>query len=268
MTAQPIARNDPTRGKAFDDLDVARAYANRAPYPPELIARLAELAPRHVTALDLGCGPGKLARPLADMFERVDAVDPAAPMIAAGRDVDAGVHRNIDWVVATAEDASLSGPYDLVTAGASIHWMDHQILFPRLCAQMAPDGVLVIVGGDEAAEPPWAQEWPALMSAWIGRMGGTYDRQTFSAEMTAHEAWMDIAGRETIVSTVAQTVDAFIDGEHSRGTWSRRKMGADRAAAFDADLRALLTPHARAGTLTYRVETRLTYGRPRLAPSC
>jgi len=55
MTAQPIARNDPTRGKAFDDLDVARAYANRAPYPPELIARLAELAPRHGTALDLGC---------------------------------------------------------------------------------------------------------------------------------------------------------------------------------------------------------------------
>jgi trans-aconitate methyltransferase len=267
MTGQSIAKTDPTRGRAFDDEDVARAYANRAPYPPELIDRLSELAPRLASALDLGCGPGKLARPLADLFERVDAVDPAAPMIAAGRELDDGLHQNIAWLVASAEDAQLHGPYDLVTAGASIHWMDHQALFPRLCTQMAPDGIVAIVGGDEAADPPWAQDWPELMSAWIGRMGGTYDRRTFGAEMTAHETWMDIAGRETITSTLAQTVEAFIDGEHSRGTWTRRKMGVERTAAFDADLRALLTPHALDGVLTYRVETRLTYGRPRSAPS-
>lgn len=267
MTDQSIARADPARGQAFDDIDVARAYANRAPYPPELIVRLAELAPRHGAALDLGCGPGKLARPLADLFERVDAVDPAEPMIAAGRELDDGVHQNVRWLVASAEDAQLHGPYDLVTAGASIHWMDHQTLFPRLRTQMTPDGIVAIVGGDEAADPPWAQEWPALMSAWISRMGGTYNRRTFAVEMCAHEAWMDIAGRETITSTVSQTVEAFIDGEHSRGTWTRRKMGADLALAFDADLRALLSPHARDGVLTYRVKTLLTHGRPRSAPS-
>ena len=105
------------------------------------------------------------------------------------------------------------------------------------------------------------------MSTWISRMGGAYDRQAFAAEASAHEAWMEIAGRETITSSVSQPIEAFIDGEHSRGTWTRRKMGPDRAAAFDADLRALLTPHARDGVLTYDVRTRLTYGRPRSTPS-
>lgn len=258
---QSIAKTDPRRGQAFDDLDVARAYANRAPYPAELFNRLCELAPRQGLALDLGCGPGKLARPLADQFGQVHAVDPAAPMIAVGLELDAGAHRNIAWFVSTAEAAPLSGPYDLVVAGASIHWMDHEVLFPRLSTHMAADGLVVIIGGDEADDPPWAREWPALMSTWIGRMGGTYDRQTFAAEASAHEAWMDIA------SSVSQPLEAFIDGEHSRGTWTRQKMGPDRAAAFDADFRALLTSHTSEGVLTYDVRTRLTYGRPRSTPS-
>lgn len=264
---QSIAKTDPRRGQAFDDLDVARAYANRAPYPAELLDRLAKLAPRCGLALDLGCGPGKLARPLAERFAHVDAVDPAAPMIAVGRELDAGAHPNIAWIVSTAETAPLSGPYDLVVAGVSIHWMDHEVLFPRLCTHIAADGLVVIIGGDEASAPPWAREWPELMRTWISRMGGTYDRQTFAAEASAHEVWMDIDGRETITSTVSQSVEAFIDGEHSRGTWTRQKMGPDRAAAFDADLRALLTPHAREGVLTYDVRTQLTYGRPRSTPS-
>lgn len=38
-------------------------------------------------------------------------------------------------------------------------------------------------------------------------------------------------------------------------------MGPQRTEAFDAELRALLTPYAVAGTLTYEVRTTLTYGR-------
>ncbi len=267
MGVQPIVKTDPKRGQAFDDLDVARAYANRAPYPSALFRRLAELAPRHGRVLDLGSGPGKLARPLAEVFEHVDAVDPAAPMIAAGRDLDAGAHPNIAWTVSTAEAAPLAGPYDLVVAGASIHWMDHEVLFPRLHQHMSPDGLVAVIGGDEAHDPPWAEQWPALMGRWIAAMGGVYDQQTFKAQAEAHESWIDIDGRETIAASINQSLEDFIDGEHSRGTWARRKMGPERSSAFDADLRALLTPHARDGMLTYETHTRLTYGRPRLTSS-
>lgn len=98
-------------------------------------------------------------------------------------------------------------------------------------------------------------------------MGWTYDRQTFAAEAGAHEAWMTIAARQTITSTVTQSIEAFIDGEHSRGTWTRRKMGPERSAAFDADLRALLTQHAQGGVLTYQVRDQLTVGSPNPTPS-
>lgn len=267
MSVQPIVKTDPARGQAFDDLDVARAYANRAPYPAALFGRLAALAPRRERVLDLGSGPGKLARPLAEVFAHVDAVDPAAPMIAVGRDLDAGAHPNIAWIVSTAESAPLADAYNLVVAGASIHWMDHEVLFPRLHQHMSPDGLVAVIGGDEAHDPPWAAQWPALMGKWIAAMGGVYDQQTFNAQAAAHESWMDIDGRETITANISQSLEDFIDGEHSRGTWTRRKMGPERAAAFDADLRALLAPQAHDGMLTYETRTRLTYGRPRLTPS-
>ena len=65
MTAG-FAKTDPTRGRAFDDEDVAHAYANRPPYPAALHHELIQLSSGRHAALDLGCGPGKLARVLAD----------------------------------------------------------------------------------------------------------------------------------------------------------------------------------------------------------
>lgn len=264
MTAG-FARTDPTRGKAFDDKDVADAYANRPPYPAALHHELIQLSSGRHAALDLGCGPGKLARVLADHFEIVDAVDPAGPMIDAGKALDHGAHPNIVWIEATAESAPMGGPYDLATAGASIHWMDHALLFPRLVQHLAPKGIVAIVGGDEPHDPPWANGYKAMMAKWIPAMGGRYDPVGFSAAVHVHEAWMDIAGRKSFTSKITQRIDDFIDGEHSRGTWVRSKMGA-RAEQFDADMHALLSPHAQDGVLTFEVVCGLTYGRPRSSP--
>ena len=67
-------------------------------------------APR--AALDLGCGPGQLARTLAEMqdpsssqplFARVRGVDPSEGMITTARGIEsAGV---VDYAIGTAEDA-------------------------------------------------------------------------------------------------------------------------------------------------------------------
>jgi SAM-dependent methyltransferase len=81
------------------------------------------------------------------------------------------------------------------------------------------------------------------------------------AEGNAYRSWLDIGGDEFIASTVRQSVAEFIEGEHSRGTWTRRKMGSERTAAFDAELAELLAPHAQDGLLTFEVRTRLTHGR-------
>ncbi len=77
----------PDYGAQWQAPGMAAAYAHRPPYADETFAVLKDLlrddAPHDV--LDVGCGTGDLARPLATCVTRVDAVDASAAMIAAGK---------------------------------------------------------------------------------------------------------------------------------------------------------------------------------------
>ena len=258
---------DPARGAAFDDAEVAQCYLKRPPYAPELYKFLLEMLPTRRRALDLGCGPGKIALELAPHFDQVDAIDPSAPALALGRTLAGNRMRNINWIEATAESAQLTGPYDLITAGASIHWMRHEILFPKMSDAIARDGVMAVVDGDGAFDPPWAGAWKSFMMRWLAIInGGTYDERAFDAELLAFQPWMEIAGRKEFIFRFEQSVDDFIECQHSRATWTRAAMGAEAASAFDRELKELLMPHARAGVLEYRVRNRLIWGTPRTTP--
>lgn len=110
---------------AFDDAEVASAYRHRVPYPPATFDLLVQLTdPECRVVLDIGCGEGALARPLARRVDRVYAVDPSAPMLDEGRRAPGGDHPSIRWILGRAEDVRLEEPYGLVCAGASLHWMD------------------------------------------------------------------------------------------------------------------------------------------------
>ena len=74
--------------------------------------------------LDVGCGTGDVARPLAAFVERVDAVDQSAAMIDIGQARDGGDRPNIRWVCQSAEDFAYDTSYSLIVAGASLRWMD------------------------------------------------------------------------------------------------------------------------------------------------
>lgn len=249
-------------GAEFEDVDVARAYRARSAYPRELYVRLCELAPGRTRAIDLGCGPGKLALGLADAFDEVFAVDPSAAMLAAGRELDQGRHGNIRWIQATAEASPIPSSCDLIVAGASIHWMDHAVVFPKLAAALGPEGVFAIVDGDGPHAAAWKADYMALLARWVERMGGAFGDPAFRARMTAHEAWIDVRGRETFAGTVQQDLEDFIESEHSRATWARAKMGADLASCFDADLRGVLAPHARLGQIEFQTLSTVAWGRP------
>ena len=254
---------DQSLGQAFEHVDVARSYIARPPYPPELYQKLFGLVARRRRAVDLGCGPGKIARVLAGQFNRVEAIDPSAAMIAAGRQQDAGAHPNIEWQVSTAEAAPLPGPYDLVTAGASIHWMRHDMIFPRLAAAMHPDGVLAIISGDEVSSAIWAHEWVAFTTEWLQRLGREPNQQGYDADLRSYEDWVDIADSTSFLFSFSQPLDDFIACQHSRATWARAEMGEELAAVFDEELRALLRPYAVGGKLRYEVGSSLTWGSPR-----
>ncbi len=251
-------------GREFNDPDVARAYLKRPPYPDALFARLAGLAPRRGHVLDLGCGPGKLARPLADAFTAVTAIDPAAPLIVVGRAADASRHPNIRWLCAPAETADFGESADLAVAGASLHWMTHGVLFPRLADALGSDGLIAAVDGDGPSAAPWLTAHRAFTVAWVERLGFQFDHPDFRARMVAHESWIDIEGRETFTATHSMLVADLVEMEHSRATWSPANMGEAKVAAFDRELTELLEPHGDdRHRVTFEVTTRLLWGRPR-----
>jgi SAM-dependent methyltransferase len=256
----------------FAQPDVAASYYARQPYAPTAYARLLAQTPGRARALDVGCGPGPVARVLAGSFAEVTALDPSAPMIAAGKAADAGAHPNIRWVCVCAEDFEDDGRFDLVTAGSSIHFVDPALVFPklarltRLFAMLANDPTF-----PRPAPPCGIDAWLDFLTRWNARVGrgtpaGWRDPPPPPPPSSPHEAWIDVAGRERFNFVFHQTVADFVASCHARLSWPRQMMGADLAAAFDAELTDLLTPHAEDGLLALTVQTDLVWGAPRTMP--
>jgi len=92
-------------GAWFKDPLVAAAYPSRPAYPTVLIQALADLvADGTRVVLDVGCGTGDLARRLAPLVERVDAVDFSSAMIEHGRHLAGGDAANLRWMLGAVEE--------------------------------------------------------------------------------------------------------------------------------------------------------------------
>src|SRR5437868_15084397 len=90
----------PEYAAQFQDAAVVEAYQARPPYPDGVFETLVGLIgerPRGV--LDLGCGTGDLARRLAPLVERVDAVDLSVGMITRGKTLAGGDAPDVRWIV-------------------------------------------------------------------------------------------------------------------------------------------------------------------------
>jgi SAM-dependent methyltransferase len=249
-------------GETFAEAAVVDAYVYRPPYPDALYRRLTEIAPATHHALDIGCGPGKIARPLAARFDRVTAVDPSANMLALARSLSGGDAPNIEWIEGFAETAPLDGHrFDLTVAAASIHWMDHALLFPRLRTLAAEGHVLAVVEGDDAHNPPWQAEWVAFLTRWLPiATGRPYDQVGHQAFFGNYRDHVEVEGDEVFAAPFSQKVAAFVACQHSRDSFAPSRLG-ERMAEFDAELTELLAPFAQDGQLHFEVRTRLTWAR-------
>ena len=243
-------------GKSFGEVDVVRNYAFRPPYPEALFEHLASVAPRRNCLLDLGCGPGKVARPMAASFDRVIAVDPSQEMLALARTLENGRARNITWVECWGEDVELEpASVDLVVAANSIHWMDAGRLFPRLAGFVAPDHRVAVVSGDDPFEPPWAEPWQAFLVRWLPLLTGEpFDPKGKSAQWASYKDHLEIIGEQRFLSApVVQSVDDFIRCQHSRESFAPDRLGS-HFSEFDGQLTELLAPFANGGMLTFVVK--------------
>jgi trans-aconitate 2-methyltransferase len=94
-------------------------------------------------ALDAGCGSGRVTAELEKRLPRgrLIAIDGSEAMIAKARE---RLGDGASYLVADLTELELGEPVDLVFSTATFHWiLDHDRLFRRLRAALAPGGRLV-----------------------------------------------------------------------------------------------------------------------------
>ena len=128
-------------------------------------------------ALDVGCGAGLLAEPLARLGAKVTAVDAAPENIAAATVHAAGMGLSIDYRAGELGSLAL-GQFDLVTSMEVLeHVADKPAFLAQLAARLAPGGLLVLSTPNRT---PQSQLLMVAAAEAIGAIpSGTHDWHDF-----------------------------------------------------------------------------------------
>jgi 2-polyprenyl-6-hydroxyphenyl methylase / 3-demethylubiquinone-9 3-methyltransferase len=127
-------------------------------------------------ALDVGCGAGLLAEPVARLGATVTGIDAAPELIAVAREHAAAMRLEIDYRAGDVQE--LEGQFDLVTCMEVIeHVADPAAFLKAVAKRLAPVGLLVL-------STPNATAWSRLMMITIGEglrriPKGTHDFDKF-----------------------------------------------------------------------------------------
>jgi 2-polyprenyl-6-hydroxyphenyl methylase/3-demethylubiquinone-9 3-methyltransferase len=130
------------------------------------------------TALDVGCGAGLLAEPLARLGARVTGIDAAPELIEAAREHAAGQGLQIDYRAVAVEE--VEGQFDLVTALEVIeHVADPAAFVQALAARLAPGGLMILSTPNATG---WSKLLTITLAEGLGRIPkGTHDFDSFIA---------------------------------------------------------------------------------------
>ena len=229
--------------------------AGRVAYAPALIRRVAQacaLKPAH-RVLDLGCGPGPLARGFAPLVALVVAIDPEPAMLAEAQRLAAGMG-NIRFERGSSYDLGpATGRYFLAVMGRSFHWMDREDTLRRLDTLVEPGGAVALFRDSwpEVPENAWLARFQAVRRAYEGD-DATHARR--SPGWVPHETVLlasafSVLERFGVVERRAVTAEALVARALSMSSTSPARLGG-RAEAFAVELRAAL-----AGVRSEVVET-------------
>ena len=252
----------PEYAAQFADQSVARAYHTRPPYPPELFARLSSLLPACPrTVLDLGCGTGDVALGLLGRADRIDAVDPSAAMLEVASTRHRSGTDGLQWVQSSAESLRPTMRYGLVVAAESLHWMDWEVVFGWLPDALLPDGVLALVSGRELIGVPWRAELLQLLSRLsTNRRYRPYD---LVAELAERYLFEEMGRASTNPMDYVQSLEAYVESFHTRNGFSRERMSAAAARAFDEAVSELATRYCPDGRVRGQTAATVVWGVPR-----
>lgn len=231
----------------------------RRGYPQAVIDMLADafkLTSEDVV-IDLGCGTGQLALPLAGRVRAVAGVDPEPDMLARGRQaaLDQGI-ANICWMIGADTDIPAirvllgSQRAAAVTIGQALHWMHPDDLFPALIPLLRyGGGVAVITNGT----PLWLQDsdWSHALRRFLEQWLGTTTTATCGTDPASQQRYRDsltAAGYDVQEANVEYTSDLDLE-ELIGGIYSAFSAGQlpppDQRPLFAEQTRCALQPHQR-----------------------
>jgi 2-polyprenyl-6-hydroxyphenyl methylase/3-demethylubiquinone-9 3-methyltransferase len=125
-------------------------------------------------ALDVGCGAGLLAEPLARLGAEVTGIDASPEVIEVARDHAAAMGLETDYRVGDVQE--IDGAFDLITAMEVIeHVADPAAFVMALAKRLAAGGLLIL-------STPNATGWSRLLMITVGEGLGQIPRGTHEFE--------------------------------------------------------------------------------------
>ena len=216
----------------------------------DLLARIALAAPR--TVVDLGCGAGNVTRLLAARWPdaQVVGVDNSDAMLARAREAARDLSR-VRFEAGDLAAWSPAAPADVVFSNAALHWLpDHERLFARVRAMVAPGGVLAVQMPHNFAAPSHTlvaqvaagERWRARLPA-RGTDAPVARPEDYFRWLSPGAAVVDIWTTEYLQVLPAGAGDLHPVGAWTKGTWLVPLLAAlaeDEQRAFLAEYSARL----------------------------
>ncbi|HZP21607.1 MAG TPA: bifunctional 2-polyprenyl-6-hydroxyphenol methylase/3-demethylubiquinol 3-O-methyltransferase UbiG [Bauldia sp.] len=141
-----------------------------------------------LTALDIGCGGGLVAEPLARMGATVTGIDPGVETIAAARSHAEAAGLAIDYRAASVEALAEAGEiFDLVTLLEVVEHVPDVPAFVAAAASLVKPGGLLVASTINRTTKAWLL---AIIGAeyflrWLPRGTHSYDKLVTPAELGA-----------------------------------------------------------------------------------
>ena len=238
----------------------------RVRYPQELIDQIVETFSLDGKGrlLDLGCGTGELAIPLAEYFELVFALDPDEGMLKEGqKKAKKHINTNIEWQKKSSKDiSSLSGKFRLVTMGGSFHWMEQEQVLNQLYAMVEPGGGVAVSGGAKPLEfsSRASQKDKAIqeiIKKYLGaeRRAGehTYTHPEKNFEEYLHGSKFHNFKEHYYKVELTRNIDEIVGNLYSTSFASKKQLG-DKAKDFEKELKVRLADLVQNGLFKEKLE--------------
>ncbi|HEX6908751.1 MAG TPA: class I SAM-dependent methyltransferase, partial [Longimicrobium sp.] len=136
-------------------------------------------------ALEIGCGTGELARRLARLADRVEAVDLSPERVRVARARSAGIANLQFRVVDVTADPPPAGAYDCVVSVGTLHHLHPAGAVRAMRRALRPGGVLLLL---DMLHRPGLRGLPrSVLAAMVGLLHrGAPERRALRAAYAAH----------------------------------------------------------------------------------